>query len=296
MGLVRGRFTISVVDHNDSLGVVNSTRGISFTIETMGTLLALVGGNRALSSRGIHCTVNLIGRKGSSGLTGVTASAIYVATGNGPVGTGAVKRGGCYRTVGGGAVAFNINPTNANGACLTITLTMATFETGRISGVVLAHPTIRTNRGLNFLPNSLRDGISPCLHPLCSTLFSVLNTRGFRGCRRHNSVRITPLTCVHNEALSSDFVVLSRTRGAAPRRVGVFLAELNFGSGVIMAKSVARVSLPTNGGSKLAGIVHVLGGISSVRVYGFARGSIIHRELIRRVVGTCRGCRGSREG
>lgn len=289
--LVRDRFSIAILGHNSSLGVDNRTRGITGTAATVRHLLTLVGGNRTLSSRGIQCIVSLIGSNRRSGLVSLSNSYIYVASGNGPMGPGALNRGGCIRTVQGGAVILNTNPTNANGACLTITVTIATFHTGRIGHVVLAHPTIRTNRGLKFLPNSLRRGISPCLEPLCSTLFSVLKTRTFTHCRRHNSVRITPLTCVHNEALSSDFVVLSRTRGAAHRRVGVFLAHLNFGSGVMMANSIARVSLPSKGESKLASTVEVLEGIPSVSVGAFARGSMMERGLMRSVVGTCRGGR-----
>lgn len=296
VGLVRGRFGIHIAYHSDRLGIRNSTRGASGTYGIVRDLLRFVGHNRTLSRRGVHCYVSLIGRNDRSGVRRLTNSYVYVASGKGPVGPGAVNRGHCYSRVTGGAIAVNMNPTNANGACLTITVTIATFEDGRVGQVVLAEPTIRTNRGLNFLPNSLRDGISPCLHPLCSTLFSVLNTRACRGCIRENGVRITPLTCVQKEALSSDFVVLSRTRGAAERRVGVFLAQLKFGSGVMVANSVARVSLPGNTGDNLGSYVGVLGGVSSVNAYFFSRGSIIHRHLIRSVVGTCTGFRGASVG
>ncbi len=298
VGSVRGECGIIVAGHNDRVGIRNSPGSILVTIEAIRYLVRVVGGNRRVGRRGVRCTSALMHSNRSSGVNGLLGdSYIYVASGKGPMGTGALKRGGCVRTVGGGAVAVNINPTNANGACLTMTMTITTFHTGRMGQVVLAHPTIRTNRDLNFLPNSLRRGVSPCLHPLCSTLFRVLNTRGFRQYVRHNSVRITPLTCVHNEALSSDFVVLSRTRGAADRRVGVFLAHLNFGSGTIIANSVARVSLPDNGGSKLGSTIGVLGGVSSVTVVQLSSGSIMERHLIRRVVGTCReGRRRGRHG
>ncbi len=291
-GLVRRTCNIAVLTQSASVGVDNSTSDIAHTTGAISNLLPLIHGNRRLGRRRIECIVVLIGRKDSKTVRRLTNSGLYIATGKGPVGPGALNRGACIRTVTTGAIALNVNPTNANGACLTITVTIGTFHTGRITHVVLAHPTIRTKRGLNFLPNSVRDGISPCLQPLCSTLFSVLKTRACRQCLRQKSVRVTPLTCVQKHALSSDFVVLSRTRGAAPRRVGVFLAHLNFGSQVIIANSIARVSLPSNGRDNLGRIVGILGSIRSITVYAFDRQSIMQRRLIRHVVATCRRCRG----
>lgn len=213
---------------------------------------------------------------------------IGVGAGHNMVGPHAPGRTRCVTGVLSRSVAFNINPTNANGACLTITTTISTLRHRRVHHVLLAHPTIRTNRGLNFLPNSLDRGMSPCLHPLCSTLFRVLNFRGIRGLVRHGIVRITPLTCVHNHALGSTFVVLSRDRGAAVRRVGVFLAHVNFGSGTIVANSIARVSLPHGAGSNLHRTVRILTSIRRVDFGFFRDRSIIHRPIITHVIGTCR--------
>lgn len=203
-----------------------------------------------------------------------------------PIHTGATKRVTCIGTISTRAVAFTVNPTNANGACLTITGTIHTFRSEHVHHVVLAHPTIRTKRDLNFLPNALGSGISPCLHPLCSTLSSVLNPSRLRHCLSSNAVRITPLTCVHKHALGSTCIVLSRTRGAARRRVGVFLAHLKFGAAVVVAKSIARISL-TIPQSNLTAVRNVLNNVSSVTFTRLSTKSIIHRRLIKHVIRTC---------
>lgn len=216
--------------------------------------------------------------------------------GNGPVITHARGRRHLIGTFRRGSLIFTANPTKANGAFITVTLTIGTLGGGRVHGVVLDHPTMRTNRGLKFLPNRVGSGLSPCLRPLCSTLRSVIPKTGLGRCVRGGIVRVTPLTFVHKQALGSTIVVLSRTRGAAARRVGVFLAHLKVGTGVVVAKSIARVSLPPATASNLMRTVRVLGNMGKVNGIRFRGGSVIHRGLIRHVIRTCSGFSDGRNG
>lgn len=292
VGGVREAFRIALVSHSNTAGVMKSAVTTRGTRHMLARLMRLTGQKGAVARRGMSCTVSLMFRSRRRTLISVSGSLVYRALRKGPVGPGALNRGGCISTVQGKVVAFNLKPTKAKGACLTVTVTVATFGHRRMDEVVLAHPTVRTKRGLKFLPNSLRDGVSPCLEPLCSTLCRVVKTSDFLGGSRGKLVRITPLTCVHKHALSGTFVVLSRTRGAAPTRVGVFLAEVNFKSGIIVANSSARGSLPSKAVSKLSITMGIMGSLRKVGVYALADGSIMERPLIRGVMGTCRSCRG----
>lgn len=278
---------LHVITHNGIVGILNSRRRV-YTFRR--GVAGLRGCYTRCGSLGRRIVVSVVGKGTPRTRRGKGMVIFDIA--KGPVVPQDRGRLGLIRNFTGGSVMFTVNPTNSKGACATVTLTMHTLGGGRVGGVVLDHPTMRTNRGLNFLPNSVGSGVSPCLRPLCSTLRSVVPTTGLGRCVRLGVVRVTPLTFVHKHALGSTIIVLSRTRGAATRRVGVFLAHVKVGAGVVIAKSVARVSLPTSRASKLMRTLHVLGKMGNVDFIRLGGGSVMHRGLIRHVMSTCRGFSG----
>ncbi len=275
---------IGVATHKHTVGLINGRRSIILLRSIVSELSGCAITAGRLSSR---IVMGCIGRKRLPDIG--TSGTLLRNINNGIVATHAPGRELLIRRCRGGSLLFTVNPTNSKGACATVTLTIETLEGGRIGHVVLDHPTIRTNRGLNFLPNSVGSGVSPCLRPLCSTLRSVVPPSQLTRLVTGGIIRVTPLTFVHNHALGSTVVVLSRTRGASIRRVGVFLAHLKLNSGVVIANSVARVSLPPRRGSNLHSTVRVLRSIGNVNFIRFGRGSVIHRHLIRHVIRTCGG-------
>lgn len=285
--VLRSTLRIAVADHNVGVRVDNRRPTISETHSLVGRLLRLSTHNVPVSRASVIATVGVSRHKDLSFFVGLCRRRVNESCTNGPVQTGGFNRERCIRTIGGGSIIFKVNPTKAKGAFLTMIVTIRTLGGNGMGGVVLAHPTIRTNRGLKFLPKSLGRGISPCLHPICSTLCTVCKIRRAAHLVSEKIVRVTPLTCVHKQALRSTFVVLSRTRGAAITRVGVFLAQLKFNSGVVIGNSGARVSLPGKTLSKLVSTRGGLGNVPSVTFIAFSACSIIQRPIITGVVGTC---------
>lgn len=281
---------LHVITHNGIVGILNSRRRV-YTFRR--GVVGLRGCYTRCGSLGRRIVVSVVGK--GTPRTRRAKGIVMFDMAKGPVVPHDRGRLGLMRKFTGGSVIFTVNPTKSKGACATVTLTIHTLGGGRVGGVVLDHPTMRTNRGLNFLPNSVGRGVSPCLRPLCSTLRSVVPTTGLGRCVRLGVVRVTPLTFVHKHALGSTIMVLSRTRGAAARRVGVFLAHVNVGAGVVIAKSVARVSLPVSRASNLMRTLHVLGKMGNVDFMRLGGGSVMHRGLMRHVMSTCRGFSG-REG
>lgn len=280
---------LGVITHKGIVGMLKSRRRV-YTFRR--GVLTLRGRYTRCGSLGRRIVLSVIGNH-SPRVRGAK-SAVMFDMAKGPVIPHDRGRLGLMRRCRGGSVLFTVNPTNSKGACATVTLTIHSLGGGRVGGVVLDHPTIRTKRGLKFLPNSVGSGVSPCLRPLCSTLRSVVPTTGLGRCVRLGIVRVTPLTFVHKHALGSTMIVLSRTRGAAARRVGVFLAHVKVGAGVVMANSVARVSLPSSRASKLVRTLGVLGNIGKVDFVRLGGGSVMQRGLIAHVIRTCRGFRRGR--
>ncbi len=275
---------LHVITHKGVVGMVNSRRRVYTFRRRVVTLRGRYTGCGDLGRRSVLTVVGKGGARGSD-----IRNVVICDIGKGPVATHDRGRRGLIGTCRRGSVVFTVNPTNSKGACADVTLTMGTLGGGRVQGVVLDHPTIRTKRGLNFLPKSVGSGVSPCLRPLCSTLRSVVPATELRRVVRRGVVRVTPLTFVHNHALGSTIIVLSRTRGAAATRVGVFLAHVNVGAGVVVANSVARVSLPLSRHSNLLSTMSVLGKIGNVTFVRVGGGSVMHRGLIAHVIRTCSG-------
>lgn len=278
---------LHVITHSGIVHILNSRRRVTGTRRSVRLVHGRLTGCGVLGRRSVLSVIGN-GRAGTSSIGNI----LMCDVDNQPVGDHDRGRRRLVRTCRGGSVVFTINPTKANGACLDVTLTIGTLGRGTVGGVVLSEPTMRTNRGLKFLPNSVGSGVSPCLRPLCSTLRSVVPTIGLRSVVRGRVVRVTPLTFVHKHALDSTIIVLSRTRGAASRRVEVFLAHVNVGAGVVVANSLARVSLPHRRQDKLGRTLGVLRKMRKVKIIGLKRGSVIQRGLMAHVIGTCSGCSG----
>lgn len=181
-------------------------------------------------------------------------------------------------------LVFATGPAGTGKTYLAVAFAAACLEAGQCDRLILSRPAVEAGERLGFLPGDMREKVDPYLRPLYDALYDVLAPERVERGLDTGVIEIAPLAFMRGRTLSNATIILDEAQNCTAVQLKMFLTRLGEGSKMIVTGDPTQVDLPPGKDSGLIEAIEILRNIDEVGHIAFAKGDVVRRELVGRIV------------